>query len=107
MTRPKRRLLPILLRDGGTSLSLVVFHESPNAKSPYFLFKLPEGYLEGTIDCVIPTELTEAGFLFNSTHRIAFLSLNFLKPNTIKRIGFCWEKLKRYIGECGQTATER
>jgi len=71
------------------------------------LFKLPEGYLEGTIGCVILTELTETGFLFNSTHRIAFLSLNFLKPNTIKRIGFCWEKLKRYIGECGQTATER
>jgi hypothetical protein len=51
---------------------------------------------------VILTELTETGFLFNSTHRIAFLSLNFLKPNTIKRIGFCWEKLKRYSESAGK-----
>ncbi len=35
------------------------------------LSKLPEGYLEGTIGCVILAELTETGLRFISTHRIA------------------------------------
>jgi hypothetical protein len=52
-------------------LSHSLFFMGSNAKSPYFLFKLPEGYVEGTIGCVILTELMETGFLFNSTHRIA------------------------------------